>query len=95
MKGRRNIAIVWFLPGRYLSDFLDVIPYVVLGWLGWTLGGSRFGWNHICGPLGRDKSTPRLTFFCVPGLYPLVNMELPGAYNHSPVDGDHTEGALQ
>ena len=42
----------------------------------------------------RQKKAP-LALFRVPGLHPLVNIELSGAYNHSPVDGDHTEGALQ
>ena len=90
VKGRRNIAIVWFLPRRYLGDSLDVTPYVALSWLGWTLGGSPFAWDYICGELGREKSRPRLASLCVGGQYPQANMKLPGAYSHSLVDGDHT-----
>ena len=95
VEGRRDIPKLWFLLRRNRDDPFDVVPHVTLSRLGWALGGAWYGWDHIRGTLGGDKSWPRIAFCCIPGPYPLVDVELPSSDYHPPVDGDRTKGALQ
>ena len=94
-EGRGDIPKPWFLLRRNLDDPSDVVPNVTLTRLGWALGGPWYGWNHMPGTLGGDKSWPRMAFCCVLGMYPLVDLELPSSDNYPSVDGHRTKGASQ